>query len=391
MRPHREWIAAAALAAFGLFLALTVVEAGVRLLRMVPDRFWQHDAVLGARLIPGARGYWSQEDREFVVPVRINAGGRRDVERLRSKPLDVRRALVLGDSFVEALQVPLEETFFRQLEGNLDARGQRIEVLAAGVSGYGTASATLYFENEGWRYAPDLVLLAFYPGNDVRNNSPTLEDRFPPVYDDDGVLVRIDAPERTAGANGWLPQWQTKRYLRRVILKQQPQVAEMLIGLGLLRPEALRAVPEEDGVPVAYGVFAEPLSAEWEDAWARTEALLDRLAAATEARGARFSVAIGSIREQVYPEIWREVVAQHPAMAERAWNLDAPRRRLESWCASRGVPCIALAPHFDAAAQSGAPMLHFRHDGHWTAAGHRLVAGVLTEFVERQLLGSSPE
>ena len=41
---------------------------------------------------------------------------------------------------------------------------------------------------KGKRYQPDLVLLAFYPGNDVKNNSPTLEDTLKPVYGPDGTL-----------------------------------------------------------------------------------------------------------------------------------------------------------------------------------------------------------
>lgn len=390
MTPKREWLAAGLLGAFGLCFALVVVEAGVRLLRLVPDRFWEHDALLGVRLVPGAQGYWSQEDREFVVPITINAHGRRDVDRPWEKPPGVRRILVLGDSFVEALQVPLAETFFRRMEAALDARqpDARHEVLAAGVSGYGTAGAALYFEQLGRRYQPDVVVLAFYPGNDVRNNSATLEDRFPPVYDESGALLRVDGPAREAAHRGWLPEWKTKRYMRRLLLTQQPQLATALVGLGLLRPDAVRSVPAEDGVPVAYGVFAEAPAPSWIDAWERTEQLLARLAGAARAEGARFSVAIGSIREQVYPELWEEIVAQHPAMAGRAWDLDAPRRRVEQWCVRSEVACVALAPPFAAAAASGGPALHFRHDGHWTAAGHQLVADILTEFVARQFVGA---
>jgi len=388
----REWLAGLILGSFGLVLSLLLLEGGVRLMHLVPDRFWEPDPLLGARLIPGASGYWSQEDREFVVSVLVNEHGRRDVERAWEKAAGVRRILVLGDSFVEALQVPLEETFFRKLERALDEAvpGQRHEVLAAGVSGYGTAGATLYFERDGHRYDPDLVVLAFYPGNDIRNNSPTLEDRFVPVYDAEGRLLRVDVPVREGGEDrpSRLPQWQTKRYLRRLVLTQQPQIAAWLVSLGLLQPAALRSeATEAEGIPVAYGVFANPASSEWEDAWKYSESLLDRLNEAAEKSGARFSVAIGTIREQIYPELWREVLSQHPPMAERTWDLDAPQRRVEDWCVQRQVPCLTLAPSFRGAATAGEPMLHFRHDGHWTAAGHSLVADELTAFILRHLDG----
>lgn len=380
----REWLAGILLGAVSILASLVLLEVGVRMLHLLPDRFWEHDPLLGVRLQPGASGWWSQEEREFVVPVAINTHGRRDVERTWEKPAATRRLLVLGDSYVEAMQVPLEQTFAHLLENRLNADGGApIEVLNGGVSGYGTGTATLFFERDGHRYQPDLVLLAFYPGNDILNNSPTLEDRFPPIYDDAGRLLRVDGPSRedTGG-----PEWKTYRYLRKLVLTRQPQLAALLSGLGLMRHEAIRQVAESDGIPVAYGGYEVPLSEPWEDAWQRTEGLLDRLRASVEAHEARFAVAIVSIRDQVYPELWQEIVAQHPNMRRRTWDLGAPAARMRAWCSRRGVACVDLAPEFSAVAAKSAERLHFRHDGHWTAAGHELATSLLGEFITRQRL-----
>ncbi|MFI5366137.1 MAG: SGNH/GDSL hydrolase family protein, partial [Candidatus Binatia bacterium] len=175
MQRGRELLAGALLAAVGVLFALGMLELGVRWMHLVPDRFWEPDSMLGARLIPGYRGWWTQEDREFLVPVEINHEGLRDAEHPYAKPPGVFRILVLGDSFVEAMHVPLASTFAHQLEQqlNADSSGVRVETISAGVSGYGTASELLWFEREGKRYQPDLLLLEFYPGNDVKNNSPT--------------------------------------------------------------------------------------------------------------------------------------------------------------------------------------------------------------------------
>ena len=75
----RDLLAGAALAGVGILFALVMLEMGVRWMHLVPDRFWEPDPVLGARLIPGMRGWWTQEDREFVVPVQINHLWLRDV------------------------------------------------------------------------------------------------------------------------------------------------------------------------------------------------------------------------------------------------------------------------------------------------------------------------
>jgi len=64
-------LAGVMLAGLGLVFAVGMLEVGVRSLHLVPDRFWEPDPVVGVRLIPGHRGWWTQEDREFVVPVEI--------------------------------------------------------------------------------------------------------------------------------------------------------------------------------------------------------------------------------------------------------------------------------------------------------------------------------
>ena len=143
----REWVASALLATVGILFGLVLLEVGVRFLHLVPDRFWEPDPVRGVRLIAGKSGWWTQEDHEFLVPVQINGEGLRDVEHTYAKPPRTFRVLVLGDSFVEAMHVPLEATFARLLEGELNADGAtgHIEVVSAGVSGYGTAGELLLF------------------------------------------------------------------------------------------------------------------------------------------------------------------------------------------------------------------------------------------------------
>jgi hypothetical protein len=384
----RELLAGSVLAGVGILFALVMLELGVRWMHLVPDRFWEPDPVLGARLIPGAHGWWTQEDREFLVPVQINHHGLRDIERDYAKAPGVFRVLVLGDSFVEAMHVPLEATFPHVLEQqlNTDAGGRRIEVLSAGVSGYGTASELLYFEREGQRYHPDLVVLAFYPGNDVKNNSPSLEDKLKPAYSTDGALQRVVGAAPRKQAHGWrvlLARSAAYHYLRKVLLTQHSQLAETLVRHGLLARDVIPSVPQRDGVPVDYGVYAVPLTPEWQEAWMHTERLLAQLLSATATSGARLAIAIVSSRDQVYPQWWREVMDTYPRMRLQTWDLDAPQRRIEAWCVQHGVPCVALAPPFRTqAAQGGAP-LHFHQDGHWTVDGHRLAASVLKKFLEQ--------
>lgn len=377
----RRVLAAAVLAGFGIALALGTLEVAVRMLHLVPGRFWVPDATLGCKLIAGQTGWWTQEEHEFTTPVQINAEGRRDLERPVQKVPGTYRILLLGDSFVEAMQVPLEQTFARRLEAALNRPGGApVEVISMGVSGYGTASQYLWYRDDGRAYQPDLVLLSFYPGNDVRNNSPTLEPTLRPEYDANGNLQRVNGGKaRSADGRGWLASSAAYTYFRKLVITQQPALAERLAHVGLLDQAAVRPVPMADGVPVDYWVYAADPPSEWRDAWAHTERLLGTLRDAVTADGARFVVMIVTAREQIYPGDWQQILQMYPAMQHIIWDLNGPERHVLAWCERSGVPCVQLSTAF--VARRDGERLHFLYDGHWTAAGHALAAQTVTNFL----------
>jgi hypothetical protein len=75
--------------------------------------------------------------------------------------------LLLGDSFVESLRVPIPASFPYLLERCLDDYyPQPVEVINAGMANYSNAEALFFLEQEGLRYKPDLVLAVFSIGND---------------------------------------------------------------------------------------------------------------------------------------------------------------------------------------------------------------------------------
>lgn len=374
------------LAVFGVVLAGAALEVGVRVLHLVPDRFWEHDPVLGTRLKPGAEGWWTQEEHEFRVPVRINSLGLRDIERPEAKPDGVKRVLLIGDSHVEALQVPLEAAVGRQLETNLRQANESIEVVSAGVSGYGTAGEYLFFRERGWKLEPDLVLLAFYPGNDVKNNSPTLEKSLVPEYDAKGELQRIDTDPPRKGKRSLLGRSHAYTYIRKLILTRQPALARMLAGTGLMKKGALRSEDAIEGVPIDYWVYADPPPPEWAAAWEHTFRILDRFRDVVVARGARFAVMVVTSRDHLYPSSWKDLEETYPRLRSGLWNLEAPAQRVLDWCQSRGVACLNLMPIFQVDRDSGGERLHYLHDGHWTAAGHALAARAASQFILRESL-----
>ncbi len=361
------------LGAAALFLG--GLEAAVRLLRLAPQTasFYQPDPDLGARLVPGARGIWRKTG--FEVAVAVNALGFRDVEHAREKPPGVCRVAFLGDSFVEAMQVPLERTFFRRFEEewNRERRGMTVESLAFGVSGFGTAQEYLAWKRYAAPFRPDLVVLAFLPGNDIRNNVFALEgDPGRPYLIPEGESLRTFWPRGSPPAAGW---W------RRAARLFFPQ------GLAWLRPklaalrERLRRDPSAGGLPPDYRVYAPPYPPEWERGWAVTEAVLRRLDVEVSGSGGRLLVLIlDDLQEQVEGDLAARLARRFPGSG-LAWDPEAPFRRLADFCRREGIECLDLLPVFRREYAARPRLFHFPDDGHWNEEGHRLAARALADYL----------
>ncbi|MCX8072599.1 MAG: GDSL-type esterase/lipase family protein [Candidatus Binatia bacterium] len=384
MSRRGEVLVGLALATIGVVGALAFVEIGVRLLHLVPDRFWEPDPKMGVRLVASKRGWWTQEEREFVVPVEINAQGLRDVPRSYAKPPGVYRVLVVGDSFVEAMHVRLDEMFTRRLERLLDgvSASKRVEVVSAGVSGWGTASELLWLQEEGVRYQPNLVLLSFYPGNDIKNNSPNLEETLPPVYDEEGNLRYVRSNKAKGAENPrLLARSKAYAFLRQLVFLRQPAVGRALERLGLVRLPPAAAPRLRNGLPVDYGVYEVPADEVWRDAWRRTERLLREVRDTAGKMGAQFGIVVIAGREQVSGASWDRILATYPEAKSKQFDLEQPEQWVEQWCQAERVPCLRLTPPFRAAVAAGQGPLHFWFDGHWTPEGHRVAADEVRKFL----------
>src|SRR5262249_33291614 len=146
------------LASLSLVLGLALVEVVLRVTRLQPDFFWQLDAEVGATHIPSKKGWVVfRGGRQYVE---INSLGYRDRERSVHKAPGTFRVALLGDSFVEALQVGQEETLAAVLERRLNQECgpravTRFEVLNFGVSGFGTAEELETLRHRAAAFQPD--------------------------------------------------------------------------------------------------------------------------------------------------------------------------------------------------------------------------------------------
>jgi hypothetical protein len=389
-----------ALAAAGAALALLAGEAALRIAGVSYPNFYRPDAWRGWALRPGASGWWRQEGLAWV---RINSAGQRDVEHAVAKPAGRLRIAVLGDSCAEALQVPLEQTFWKLLEPGLAgcpaACGRTVEALGFGVAGYGTAQELLTLRREVWRYQPDVVLLAFYPGNDVRNNARPLEqDPLRPYFtlDPAGRLALDDSfrgaagyrLRRTFAARLAYGAYDHLRLLQ--LAKQGKSVVDGWIGAARARAKEQGEALQELGLDNA--VYSPPRDADWRDAWRVTEAMIAAMRDEAAAHRVRFGVVVLTTGMQVNPD---PAVRGEFMRKLGVADLFYPGRRLAAFGRAASIPVLDLAPPLLRQAVRDRRFLHGSAntapgEGHWNARGHAAAAPLIAAWLCREVLAPPP-
>lgn len=375
--PGQRWGANGALLVFGIVAALGVGEVAIRVLAPEAQELFAPHPVLGMFHIPGARATWT---REGTALVEINTDGLRDREISVAKPPGTTRVLVLGDSIVEALQVPLDATFVKTLERGLERQGhpeQRTEVINGGVSGFGTAQEYLFFTQYGLEYKPDLVVLTFTVGNDVRNNSERLESYRPtPFFSiENGRLVRSGRAFYYESV--WKKTLREHSHLYLFLMRRKAVIAQTL---GNWRAG--------DALPADLNVYSSTAGRAWDEVWEITERLLGEIARSSRSAGAALLVVAVPDPPQVYPWTLQRVLRGQAVPAE--WDLDLPQKRLRGIAERTGVPFVDLLGCFRAVGRARPEPLFFDFNGHLTADGHRVVSTVLLHAIQtRQLLPRS--
>jgi hypothetical protein len=369
-----------------VFLTLPVLgELALRAAHVHFDaQLYGPDRERGWILRPGASGVVSIETRQFV---RINTHGFRDEERSYEKSANTFRIAVLGNSWTEALQVPLEKTYPSVLERKLNENsccgGKRVEVLNFGVAGYSTAQELLTLQQEVWKYHPDLVLLAFYPARDIANNVRELNnavepDRSPYFVFRDSRLVLDDSfrslpalqPSQIAMQN---IGYEIARHVRVL------QAVNALQRFGKIRVAmaAVKERAEKSGVDnLEFAIYTPPTLPSIQTAWKVTEGLLLAMRNEAAAHGAEFRVATLATRPQVIPD-----PAKRAELMQRIGvpDFSYADHRIKQFGDRAGISVTTLGPPLSSYAEAHHVYLNgFNNSnlgaGHWNETGHRAAA-----------------
>jgi hypothetical protein len=311
---------------------------------------------------------------EFNADLQTNTLGFHDIEHTIGPHPNTYRIVILGDSFTEANQLPLKDTWYRQLEALLQKRvDKKIEIISLGIGGAGTGWELLIFEKLGMLYEPDLVILAFHPGSDFFNNHPRLETKFDKPF----FIIRnekislIDYSKMEIYVKKiWLPLWRIShlyRYLNRSLYK----ISEVSKNI-------------RNGMPIFFEPYLVNPPIEWDEAEGYTQFYLSKIQALCIKKNCPLVVASIPDSYRIYDDQWLELKRKYPVMLNKKWDMDAPVKRLSRILSKLDIPLIDLTPFIHKKAVS-MERLYFKKDIHWNLLGNRVVAEAISENIIRYI------
>lgn len=401
-----------------LTLSLLVIEVALRWRfpikkSTLPTIF---DPRVGLILKPGSE-MRSTNYSDYALKQRANSLGFLDREPRGAKEPGTFRILALGDSFVEAQQLPIADKLHVLLEGMLAKRypERRFETAALGRSGAGTAAELAYYETYGRAFRPDLVVVVFVH-NDFADNSPLIgsvtyggwpEHPPWPLFEPDGnggfrqltadsALSRkmIDiqpVPEIAFGLRERLGRSRLVRWAITVADRRWRWSHARQTKLETRRLARLRTDPRYAGRLAGWRYpddldkndmfFAKEMPPVFDEAEVITDHAFALLAEAGRRDG--FKLLVLAIPPCSVTPWWkrnqREIVDKGQLL------------RLQRIAARHDFPVLDLATAF---AKRGDPRdAEWPHDSHWTQTGHRWTAEAIAEFIaahEESVFGARP-
>lgn len=399
----RERVANTILVLCSVLFAVAVMEVGLRIIDFTYLTPWRFDKITGKALQSGVQMWNNGEGHAFV---RINSDGLRDGEHAVAKPDNTLRIAILGDSYAEAMQVPVEAAFWRVMQDQLGdcpaLAGRQVEAINFGVSGFGTVQELLTLKHKVWKYAPDIVVLAFLTGNDIRNNFRELQQggNQPYYIYQDGKLVLDDSFLHKSGSRfmgsvvgqWWFAAVPHSRVLQ-LLVKFSDYVNQLKNGGAR---EARKKAQREYEQGLDLEVYSPPSTPAWVEAWQVTEDLVRMMHAEVKAHDASMLLVTLTNGIQVHPDPQER---EKFAASIGADDLLYPDKRIAQLAANESIEFVMLAPPLQAWAQEHGECVHGFADtglcvGHWNEIGHRVAGTVLAQTLcqsaATQLAGRMP-
>lgn len=356
---------------FGVFLACFLTETYLRI-KNPPVTIYQEDKATQLIILkPGKEFSWTKNC--FKNSVKTNSLGFHDYEFSKEKSENSFRIAIIGDSYVESLQVPLEKTFHKLLENQLNKElksNEKFEVYTFGHSGNGTFLNYLYLKNYAFKYKPDLVIDAFLIGNDFRDDSSDLTKEFVSQTGDTAPSRRPFAFFDREGNVHFLVNKGESSAIEKTASKS-PLLHWLYQKYHLIKLKFSKQIP------VDFQVFLKDYSPVWSITWQKEEELLRAMKKLSNENNVKFILI--SLAEGHWVHNSLHLSKEYPSYV---FDMKKPENLLQKISQRQQFPYLALTPIFQERFKRENKMTTFSCDGHWNETGHQWAAEAIFAFLK---------
>jgi len=313
-----------------------------------------------------------------------NSRGLRDREyNINKKPY--LRVLALGDSFTFGEGVEIEDTFVKVLERNLKKRypGKQIEVINAGVPGYGNDQELQFLKDEGKNYKPDLVLLGLYIGNDFLDNEIGGVNRrrvkgngF--LYD---LYIERKIDEDLKGKYLDIFLCHADRYLKEKSLAYflfKSRIDNLMQKWNIKKFYDQYMILDMESFPY----FKNPLPERSKKGFELTINIIKEIKQESEQLGASLAVILIPAGFQVYETALDSLMAEYH-LDKKNYDIEGLNSLLTKRLKLDGIMVLDLLPVLKKKAETDNGLYAW---GHWKPEAHRIAAEEIYKFIENSRL-----
>lgn len=406
-----------------VILAVILGSAEFLFRRMEPFRevIWpsQFDPAYGFTFTPHAEVRWTN-GLDFWSIQKANSHGFLDREPPAASDLEETcRIVLIGDSFIEAAQLPISEKVQVQFDDIMASQGVRTHTIALGYSGTGQLNQLPLYDSFGSQFDPDVVVLVLV-SNDFANNSNLLESIRNGWGPRSSPRLFAERDMKT-GDMEFLPistDWQAhllpvappvdRRWSGRLhesLLKKSAFYSWLFKKIQLLHPDLASAWTDQpDHQELLAQRLAhlrtmpdiEPQFEGWNypDDWdfdlmfvaANMPPVFE---AALDATGFSLDAYVARAEDQGFDLLALKthsmsLLANNVGIETSDRSLLASAnltKRTDALLKSRNIPLIDQAAHIQALGHE-LEAANFRHDGHWNTDGHKWAAEALARYFE---------
>ena len=356
-----------------IFIFICLLELFTRAFLPVsdyPDTFFH--PVLGNHFVPDQTGtYIKGKNEEINANFRINVQGWNSPhDYTEAKPDEIFRIAVIGDSFVEALQVDFDDSFPYLMENYLNQKSAKtaFQVYSFGHSGASLAHYSKVLAFIGKKYKPDLVIIKIIHNDFMESFEGYGRVDNWSLKDQGGTYLEI---EPRPAKRLWMKRLFRNMALARYLIINQ----DIMVKIRFIKD-------------IFYGdtrKYEANISAKKLDAFPKenikniVDYIFQQFAKEAKLNNTKLLLVVNATRYS-----FENRTGNKPLLAERLNKVSREAAKRQ------GIPFLDLTPSYKRTWTGKPQSFVWKSDGHLNANGHRLVAQTLSQRILK-LLGLQAE